>query len=245
MPFASPRRPSHWKISRHCLLTRMECPPSRLPRSFLEMVAGRNAQILVIHGVVDHLDFAEQPAFEIGRDVSRSRVINKESAQPVVSKADDHSRPEGMMYHSMVHHARAALKVARLGAMKSPPDPAATPRPVRTNAGTSALFPWRLEQFDRIAGRVVEQDLRAAHSGHDVVAEHRPRRTQAPDFGRQIRDLDLDAVPAAGLRPAAVRHRLRCSAGTGRAVHEKAKVAFREWRSSGRMHGEEKPSSLV
>lgn len=31
--------------------------------------------------------------------------------------------------------------------------------------------PWGFEEFDRIAGRVVEKDLLAAEAGDDVVAE--------------------------------------------------------------------------
>src|SRR5208283_4215291 len=40
MSEASPRLPTHRKTSRHCLLTRIECHPSRLPRSFSKWLLG-------------------------------------------------------------------------------------------------------------------------------------------------------------------------------------------------------------
>jgi hypothetical protein len=44
----------------------------------------------------------------------------------------------------------------------------------RSGAGESGLRHGRFEQFDRIAGRVVDQDLLAADAGNDVVAEVHP-----------------------------------------------------------------------
>jgi hypothetical protein len=41
---------------------------------FFEVVAGRHPQVLIRGRVVDHLDFAEQAAFEIGWDSLRSNV---------------------------------------------------------------------------------------------------------------------------------------------------------------------------
>ena len=61
----------------------------------------------------------------------------------------------------------------------------------------------RLKDLNRIPGRVVEQDLRAARSGHDVVAEMDPDGAKSIDFGRVVFDDEVDTVPAAGSGPAA------------------------------------------
>jgi hypothetical protein len=47
---------------------------------FFEVVAGRHTQVLIRRRVVDHLDFTEQAAFEIGWDSLRSNVANEEIA---------------------------------------------------------------------------------------------------------------------------------------------------------------------
>jgi hypothetical protein len=64
--------------------------------------------------------------------------------------------------------------------------------------------PARLEQFDRVSGGVVEQDLRAARSGHDVVAETDSRRTETFDLRRKLLDDQVDTVPAPRSAPAAI-----------------------------------------
>src|SRR5215471_9886482 len=63
-----------------------------------------------------------------------------------------------------------------------------------------------LEQFDRIAGGVVENDLRAARTGDDVVAELESRVTEALEFSGQILHLIMNTVPAAGYRFATIGH---------------------------------------
>lgn len=55
----------------------------------LEMVAGRHTQILIDRRVVNHLELAEQAAFEIGRNIAGVGVVHEESPQPSISKADD------------------------------------------------------------------------------------------------------------------------------------------------------------
>ncbi len=55
-----------------------------------------------------------------------------------------------------------------------------------------------LEQLNGIAGRVVEQDLRAAGSGDDVVAEVHAGLAEAFDLGREVVDDEVDAVPSPG-----------------------------------------------
>src|SRR5262244_2183967 len=54
----------------------------------------------------------------------------------------------------------------------------------------------RLEKLDRIARRVLQQDLRAAWSGDDVVAERHPGAAQSSDLARQVVDDEVDAIPA-------------------------------------------------
>jgi hypothetical protein len=85
----------------------------------------------------------------------------------------------------------------------------------------------RLEQFDRIACRVVEQDLPSAHTGDDVVAEVGSRLAQRLDFACKVVDLELYAVPSAWLGLATIGHGLGGSPGTGGRVQEEAEIASR------------------
>src|SRR3954452_2973731 len=64
-----------------------------------------------------------------------------------------------------------------------------------------------LEELDRVAGGVLEQDLPAARPADDVVAEGQARGSEPVALGRDVLDDEVDAVPAAGLRGAAVGHR--------------------------------------
>jgi hypothetical protein len=57
----------------------------------LEVIARRYSQIPIGSRIVDHLKFAKQPTFEIGRDAPRLRVLDEEGAQPLFSEADDHA----------------------------------------------------------------------------------------------------------------------------------------------------------
>ena len=57
----------------------------------LEVIAGRHAQVLIDHGVVNHLELAEQAGFKIGRDVAGMGIIHEKGPKPVVPKAYDHS----------------------------------------------------------------------------------------------------------------------------------------------------------
>jgi hypothetical protein len=43
----------------------------------LEVIAGRRTQILIGRRVVDDLELAEQPAFEIGRDIARPDILDE------------------------------------------------------------------------------------------------------------------------------------------------------------------------
>src|SRR5207249_4235117 len=70
----------------------------------------------------------------------------------------------------------------------------------------------RLEQFDRIARRVVDQDLLAADAGDDLVAEFSARVAQGRDQPLEIGYFDREAIPATWLGPAPVGHGLRAAA---------------------------------
>src|SRR5215208_491304 len=64
-----------------------------------------------------------------------------------------------------------------------------------------------LEELDRVAGRILEQNLLAARTGDDVVAERQPGGAEPFDLGRDVLDDEVDAVPASRLRGAPIRHR--------------------------------------
>src|SRR3954454_17696191 len=64
-----------------------------------------------------------------------------------------------------------------------------------------------LEELDRVAGGVFEHDLLAAGSADDVVAELHAGGAQPLDFGGDVLDDEVNAVPTAGLGCAAVGHR--------------------------------------
>src|SRR5262245_50523342 len=63
----------------------------QIASQLFEMVAGRHPQIPVGHGIVDHLALAEHPIFQIGWNISRSYVGDKEIPQRSIAKARDHS----------------------------------------------------------------------------------------------------------------------------------------------------------
>src|SRR5213594_1975391 len=80
------------------------------------------------------------------------------------------------------------------------PNPAATVAPTQRGGQgparrATSLAP-RLKQFNRVPGRVVEQDLRAARSGHDVVAEMDPGGAESIYLGREVLNDEVDTVPA-------------------------------------------------
>src|SRR3546814_18671214 len=64
--------------------------PGQIAAQLLEMVAGRHAQVLVGYHVVDHLELAEESAFEIGRYVLGAPIVHKEDPQPFIPETNDH-----------------------------------------------------------------------------------------------------------------------------------------------------------
>src|SRR4029079_10603975 len=64
-----------------------------------------------------------------------------------------------------------------------------------------------LKQFDQIAGGVLQQDLRSAGAGDDIVAELHARGTQPRNLDGEIAHNQMNAIPAARPWRAAVGHR--------------------------------------
>jgi hypothetical protein len=87
---------------------------------------------------------------------------------------------------------------------------------------------WQFEQFDRVAGGVVEQDLLAAVASDNGVAEVRPRVAQGLDRASEIVNFESDAVPATRLGFAAIGHGLGGPPGAGWGVEQELEVASRE-----------------
>jgi hypothetical protein len=63
---------------------------SQIAAQFLEMVARRHSQILVGRGIVNHLELPEHPIFQIGWNIPRLYISDKEIPQPSIAKARDH-----------------------------------------------------------------------------------------------------------------------------------------------------------
>jgi hypothetical protein len=79
----------------------------------LEMIAGRNSQVLIGRRVVDHLKLAEEAALEIGRDIPGPGIVNEEGAQPLVSKAQDHADDPFMGLCTTLRYKRQSPKPDR------------------------------------------------------------------------------------------------------------------------------------
>lgn len=71
----------------------------------------------------------------------------------------------------------------------------------------SGLGSGRLKQLNRVARRVLEQDLSAARSRHDVIPELQSCVAKAVDFGRDVLDHEFHTIPAAGSWAVTVWHR--------------------------------------
>src|ERR1700687_5404719 len=80
-----------------------------------------------------------------------------------------------------------------------------------------------LEQFHDVAGRILEEDLLAAGSFDNVVAERRTCRAESCDFGVEVVDDEVDAIPPAGFGFGAVGH--WPPGGAGWSSEEESEVA--------------------
>src|SRR3954447_2349058 len=107
-------------------------------------------------------------------------------------------------------------------------------RPVTDASGAGGL-----EELDWVAGGILEEDLLTARPADDVVAERQAGGAQPLDLGRDVFDNEVDAVPAAWLRGAAVGH--RPSGRTLGTAEQQAQVAAHHVGERGRgagAHGE-------
>ncbi len=58
----------------------------------LEMIACRNAEVLILGRIIEKLEFAKQPILKIRRNRPRSDVLHEKIAQPAIPESDDHPR---------------------------------------------------------------------------------------------------------------------------------------------------------
>jgi hypothetical protein len=70
----------------------------------------------------------------------------------------------------------------------------------------------RLEQFDGITRRIIDDGLLSAYADDDVVAEMHSRCAEFFDNRRQIVNFDCESIPAARLRRRSVGHWLSAAA---------------------------------
>ena len=64
----------------------------------------------------------------------------------------------------------------------------------------------RLKQLYEVPGWIAQKNLRAAGSGHDVIAELRAGATQSCDLARKIIHNKMDAIPASSFGASAIMH---------------------------------------
>src|SRR5215813_11266807 len=95
-------------------------------------------------------------------------------------------------------------------------------------AGPACLLGVWFEQFDRVARRIVQQDLVPADAGHQVVPEMNARLAQRLDHRGKPGDLEGDAVPAAGLGLGAIGHGLAATAEPRRRAEQQAEIPARQ-----------------
>lgn len=56
----------------------MEFP--QIAAQLLEVITGWHAQILIGRCIINHLELAKEPAFDIGRNTPRPNILNEEVA---------------------------------------------------------------------------------------------------------------------------------------------------------------------
>jgi len=80
-------------------------------------------------------------------------------------------------------------------------------------APTNSLLLRRLEELDRVAIGILQQDLLAARSGFHLIAKMQSCLFQSLDPGGKIGDLKNDPVPSARLLLTSIgrRTRARCA----------------------------------
>jgi hypothetical protein len=93
---------------------------------------------------------------------------------------------------------------------------------------------YRLEEFNRVARGVFQENLLATDTGNDVVAEVGARLAQPLYGGGEVVNFEREAVPPARLRSGAVGHGLSTSARWIGGAEDETQIAAREHRKGGR-----------
>src|SRR3954452_4034810 len=101
--------------------------------------------------------------------------------------------------------------------------------PARAN---SRLVSW-LEKLNRVAIRILQQDLLAARSDFHLIAKMQSRRFQNLDPSGQVGDLENDTVPPARLLAMSVGHRTRTRCA--RATENQLEMAARNLSEGGQI----------
>src|SRR5664279_4006590 len=95
----------------------------------------------------------------------------------------------------------------------------------RFGVGQASLRQGGLEQFDGIAGRVIDEDLSTANAGDDVVAEVHTLLAQRVDCAGKIGDFQREPVPSTGFRCGAGWHGLAAAARPTRCAEYEPEVS--------------------
>lgn len=95
----------------------------------------------------------------------------------------------------------------------SGPTPGTDPNRPCSSGCRNCLPPRGLKKLHEVARRVFHQYLRSTGSLNDVIAESDSGRAHSRDFSIEVIHDDLNTIPTARNRLAAVGHRSTCRAG--------------------------------
>jgi hypothetical protein len=84
--------------------------------------------------------------------------------------------------------------------------PPFTAHPKRRIGSVVLLAASRLKQLHQVPGWISQKNLRAAGSGHDVIAQLHAGGTQSGDLARKIIHYKMDPVPATSFGAGTIRH---------------------------------------
>jgi hypothetical protein len=79
----------------------------------LEVIAGRRPQVSICLCVVDHLELAEEPAFDIRRNAGRPLIFYEEGSEPLVPKAYDHAAIQSLYLCTTLWYKKPGQKPMR------------------------------------------------------------------------------------------------------------------------------------
>src|SRR5262245_20774525 len=91
-----------------------------------------------------------------------------------------------------------------------------------------------MEEFNGVAGGVLEENLPAADSNDDLVAKMGSRLAQPLHGCGEVVDFDGKSIPPTRLGLGAIRHGLSASAGRIRSAKDETQIAAREHRKGRR-----------